>query len=278
MAKDLHSKTNALKIHPPPGQAGQILDLMFAPGGLLYYALRVNKDIKTRGLAYTLPESQGGQRDFLGSSTDGKGIKRFADITTLQGGELEDFPLKIPAPEWKSLSKDQSGNHQYDLVICDGFALPAQANEPGRLGRERHRLLATQMCLAIQYVRQGGTIIMTMRRVEDWDCLTVFKSLRKYSTMTFHKPTNCHAELSMFYMIAKNISFNQGDREHELRNWGGLYRGTMVPPEDEAFWFAALGRHNSHQAVVAKNCHKELRVLAKDVWKTQLDAMDIYTH
>ena len=85
-----------------------------------------------------------------------------------------DFGLAEPWPIVPALSSERLYYGQsFDIVFCDGEVLrtPGKHRDERREKLEARRLLCSQLILALQRNRQGGTLIVLMHKLESLHCI-----------------------------------------------------------------------------------------------------------
>ncbi|CAD0016218.1 unnamed protein product [Aureobasidium pullulans] len=124
IGRDLQGKIGAFDL-PSNGDRPVILDLCMAPGGLVTFALEVNKSAKVD--AFSLPSVKGGHNVMINYGPQDERVKvKFLDITMF----AEEFGSPVDSKhhlDWTSLrQKWPYHTPHYDLVICDGVPMRGQ--------------------------------------------------------------------------------------------------------------------------------------------------------
>jgi len=201
IAAQMDSETSAFTFTDSQPKA---LDLCMAPGGFLAYFF--HKSPAGVADAITLPEEEGGHQVLL--SLDGRKAQInvvFADVT-MYAAELgvESIPKNHPEAH-RLLALWPHPKCSYDLLICDGQALRTQNVPEYRKLCEQSRLFNSQLLIALQKVRVGGTIIALLHKAHKWRTFALLRQFSKFSDIVVFKPKKFHAEKSSFYMVAKNV-------------------------------------------------------------------------
>lgn len=112
----------------------------------------------------------------------------------------------------------------FDLVILDGHPLRSQKVDTSNVGP---RLLVTQLLIALQTVRRGGTIIAKLSGVHRPDTQAILWMLDALSDrrLTTCKPISMHATRDTFYVVAEGM---------QREGWVGMDR-------DDGRWARVLG-------------------------------------
>ena len=274
LSRDMHMHTRAFDVNPRPGQGVQILDLMSAPGGFLATALEANKGKSPRALAYSHPE---GPKDDMPEKFKPFVCKKTVDITTLEGPVMHQFPLELPEARWHWLRPQKPFDPHFDIILCKAYPTPTLPDDSMQGLKDSHMFLASKMSLALSYIRQGGNVVMMFRRVEDWEFCSAYNTFLKYCDIQLWKPEDYRPHVSMFYVVARNVRFDQPSLNFELCYWGSLYRGSRVTASSEQdFWWTALQRHNNGQAHICWHLVDTLVSKADRVFKIQRAGVSLF--
>lgn len=171
------------------------------PGG--YSAQVLKNNPHAHGIGISLPPEKGGHKSLLEPRLQARYQLIFSDIT------------------WFQLSSDQI-NHQrlhdlpdsvksslFDLVIMDGHPLHQQRKDNAPediLPWDGHRLLLSQLIIALRYVKDGGTIVLKLKLPESsltarllyaFDCTCL--------SIDICKPLSMHQLRSTFYLVASGV-------------------------------------------------------------------------
>ena len=187
---------------PPSNSAGNItiLDLCMAPGGYTASALKYNPGATAFGI--TLPPEKGGHKVLLPSY---RSNILFLDITMLAKEYGVDTP-PLKNPDCASFLDERPYFGQtFELIFCDGQVLRTHERPGYRENHEARRLTVSQLILALQRIRAGGTVIVLLHKIEAWDTLELLYSFSSFSSIQVFKPVKKHAIRSSFYLIAKDV-------------------------------------------------------------------------
>lgn len=198
-----------------------VLDTCFAPGGFATVILDKHPEAKICGL--TLPEEEGGHSVFLNEHTkNGRIVMRFMDITKL-GFEYGLRP--------KDIQEDMSTEivypaKQFDLAVCDGQLL--RTNKIHRNSnledKAAARLDCSQLILALNRLRHGGTLVILLHHIEALDNIELLYLFSQIADIQLFKHQWFHAPRSSFYMIAKNVQSDSVLAATAIQNWKELWR------------------------------------------------------
>ncbi|EPQ53652.1 hypothetical protein GLOTRDRAFT_45291, partial [Gloeophyllum trabeum ATCC 11539] len=183
------------------------LDLGCCPGGFSSYILTKNR--KARGIGVSLPVEEGGHESMLENEFQPRFDLYFADITSFQLG-----PSTIDHERFWSLPTPISSG-RFDLVIVDGHQLRTQVSEYAAPW-DIDRLLISQIIIALQTVRPGGTIIIKLTHPESIMTAKVLFLLESLSKrLSTYKPRTMHTKRGSFYAVARGLG-KESDRLPEV--------------------------------------------------------------
>lgn len=209
---ELQASTGTLRQTSSSAKAVKILDLCMAPGRYTASALKYNPAATAYGV--TLPPSQGGHKRLFRQST-----VMLLDITMLAG----EFGVEEPPsthPEYTSFLQDRPYlEHTFDLVFCDGQVLRQHHRHEYREKHEAFRLLVSQLILAMQRIRQGGTLIMLLHKIDAWYTVELLYYFSHFSSIQVFKPNKAHAKHSSFYLIAKDVQPDSEAAQAAIGRW-----------------------------------------------------------
>ena len=214
---EIQAVTGALSLS---GSNAEVLDICMAPGGYSASALKYSPHTHISGI--TLPRFLGGHPVLIPyGRKDPRVDVRFVDVTMLATEYgVENIPEDHP--DILSFSRERPwAKKSFDLVFCDGQVLRAHTPKTAsyREQREAGRLTCSQLILAMQRIKPGGTFIMLLHRVETWRTIKLLSTFDKISEIKLFKPTTCHRTRSSFYLIAKNVQPNQPEALVAIDEW-----------------------------------------------------------
>ena len=264
---ELQVHTNALAVKSERGEIARILDLCMAPGGYTASALKYNPTAIACGV--TLPLAKGGHKMLLRSS---RHSVKFLDITML-ASEFGVDEVPLAHPEYANFSGERPYlGLTFDLVFCDGQVLRTHHRAAYRERHEALRLTVSQLILALQRIRPGGTLVMLLHKIEAWDTTELLYKFSRFSSVRLFKPQKKHAIRSSFYLIAENVEPGVDASKWAVETWR------------QAWWRATFGGENGtgEVKVVAdeSNVHtilnefgKDLVTLGKPIWEIQANTL-----
>jgi 23S rRNA U2552 (ribose-2'-O)-methylase RlmE/FtsJ len=265
---ELQLSTHAISQALDPGENVKILDLCMAPGGYTASALKYNPGGTAFGI--TLPPEQGGNEVLLKSS---QSTVQYLDITMLaKEFGVDDIP--ITHPEHASfLDQRPYYGQTFDLVFCDGQVLRTHQRAEYREYFEGLRLTVSQLILALQRIRPGGTLIMLLHKIEAWDTMELLYRFSKFASIQVFKPMKKHAIRSSFYFIAREV---QPDGE-AAKEAVGMWK--------QAWWNSTFGGENGiggrsvavdeeFVRTVISQFGERFIELGWPIWETQAIALD----
>lgn len=264
-----------------PGPNAGVLDICMAPGGYSASALKYSPHARVSGI--TLPRSLGGHPLIIPYGRDDPRVEvRFADITMLAAEYgIEDIPEDHP--DVLNFSRTRHwATKLFDLVFCDGQVLRSHAPHIAsyREQREAGRLTRSQLILAMQRIKPGGTFIMLLHKVEMRKTVELLSIFDKISKIELFKPIIAHGTRSSFYLIAKNVQPRQPEALAAINEWKAAWKNATFPsPADEGNrnrpdFVEEHGRQqNEEVSSLLASFGERLIELGEPVWKIQKDAL-----
>ncbi|KAH8673789.1 hypothetical protein BX600DRAFT_509019 [Xylariales sp. PMI_506] len=254
----------------------KVLDLCMAPGGFAAVCMQQNSDTRVCGI--TLPSNKGGHPIQLPYKPRQRLDIAYLDITMLaadMGVAEEDIPSSHPEAS-QFLTNRPFLCEEFDIIFCDGQVLRTQSrlsyrNKPGC---EHVRLLASQLVVAFQRIKVGGTMIIRFHKVEAPDTAGLLQFFSEVSSVQLFKPARKHGIRSSFYMIAKDVQPQRAAALEAVKNWKHQWfvatfdTRRNVPPPDEAD-----DSSNEQVQSLVDTFGEELIRLGKPIWKIQADAL-----
>jgi 23S rRNA U2552 (ribose-2'-O)-methylase RlmE/FtsJ len=256
------------KRHPP-----RVLDMGMAPGGFSATVLRKSPTATIRGI--TLPKEMGGLEVMLRQwESDARVRIEFVDVTMLTD-ELGRPTTTIPNthPDVRNFSSQRPfQNEKFDLVFCGAAIQRAHPRAGYREPNwERVRLTTSQLVVALQRLRDKGSLVLLMHRADSWDTIKIISTFSKFSNVRLFKPLKKHAVRSSFYMVATEVHPRSEDALSAILEWKAQW-------EEATFRFGSTistGPSVSGDSVrnVLAEFGSRLIDLATPVWRIQADAL-----
>jgi len=265
IAEEMHRATGALSAH---GREIKVLDICMAPGGYTAAVLKLHPNAKA--FAITLPKEQGGHP--LHISKERLAGLQLLDVTML-AAEYTNQPIPQKHPEReKFLAVRPFKFHSFDLVFCDGMVLRTQKRESHRESTEVTRLACSQLILAMQRIKAGGTLIMLLHKIDSFGAANILYTFSKFANVQVFKPRKKHATRSSFYMIATHVRPDSEPARVAVGEW------------KEDWWKATFGgeagtgepKDDPPESVVLRileDFGDKLMEMGRPVWRIQADAL-----
>lgn len=215
IAGELQVATGVLRL---PGSNPEILDICMAPGGYSAAALQHSPSAHVCGIS--LPETLGGHPMLIPHGIEDQRVElKFADITMLAAEfGVENIPKAHP--DLKEFSMERPWMEKsFDLVFCDGQVLRTHEVADYRQQREAGRLACSQLVLAMQRIKPGGTLVMLLHRVEMWQTIKLLRIFDKISHLRLFKPKKAHNTRSSFYLVADNVQPHREEAVAAIDEW-----------------------------------------------------------
>ncbi|KAF2433059.1 hypothetical protein EJ08DRAFT_87338 [Tothia fuscella] len=219
IGNEINERTGAFSSFVHGNESPKFLDLCMAPGGFPQFLLQLNPSAQVCGIS--LPPSKGGHKLFL-DLQDSRITLNFMDITFLYTEMLDSANILVPSghPDAGDFIETRPYlSDVFDLVICDGQVLRTHKRAEYRELVEATRLLVSQLVLALQRIRAGGTIVVLLHKLETWSTLQLLYMFSKFSLVQLFKPEKCHAIRSSFYLIAKSVQPQNPHAVKAISTW-----------------------------------------------------------
>ena len=224
---EMQQRTAALTPQIGQFERLQVLDLCMAPGGYSASALKYNPDAVLHGIS--LPLSQGGHGLLL--KHPGLNVV-YTDITMLAA---EFCTTSIPSthPDARVFCANRPFLGQsFHLVFCDGQVLRTHPRGAHREPLEAQRLTVSQLILALQRIKAGGTLIMLLHKADTWRNFLLLHMFSLFSAVELFKPVRKHAARSSFYLVAKNVQSASSAAREAVEEWKAAWWRATFGGED----------------------------------------------
>jgi len=238
-----------------------------APGGYTASALKYNPGATAFGI--TLPPTQGGHEVLLQSQ---KSNVLFLDITML-AEEFGAETIPLTHPEHASFLRDRPFlEHTFQLIFCDGQVLRTHQRGDHRQPHKALRLTVSQLILALQRIRTGGTLIMLLHKIEAWHTAQLLYLFSQFSSVQVFKPKKKHAIRSSFYLIARHVQPDAVSAKLAVETWKQAWRQATFGGENGTGAAEVTADADLVRAVLDQ-FGTELIELGRPIWETQANAL-----
>lgn len=273
---EIQAATGALSL---PEQHAEVLDICMAPGGYSTSALKYSPHAFVAGI--TLPYSLGGHQVRIPYGRQDPRVEvLYADITML----AEEYGVRIIPADHPDVSKFSAerpwASKEFDLVFCDGQVLRTHATHRARY-RERceaGRLACSQLILAMQRMKPGGTLVMLLHKVEMWQTMKLLSIFDKISQLQLFKPMTCHKPRGSFYLIAKHVQPLQQEALAAVNEWKMAWKEATFPvnasrEDQDRLDRAEKNELNKEVSRLLIDFGERLIEIGEPVWQIQKDAL-----
>ncbi|KAK6203893.1 hypothetical protein LQW54_008700 [Pestalotiopsis sp. IQ-011] len=252
----------------------KFLDLCMSPGGFSGTILENAPGSRAHGIS--LPVEKGGHPLCIDDKYSDRMSVQWMDITMLSSEMgVDDIPADHPDFSQFTTMRPYEGL-QFGLVFCDGNVLRIHERATYRETKEHTRLLTTQLVLAFQRIKKGGTLVCRFHKIERLETARTLHFFTKISKVAVFKPVSIHGARSSFYMIAKDIQIDSPEAIKAVEEWKQQWR--------EATLDAQPGKENVRPndddpervkmaTEVVQDFGPRLIQLAEPIWKIQTDAL-----
>lgn len=276
IAREMNKTTKAFAIESQT-EPQRILDLCMAPGSYLDFALKINPT--AHAVAFTLPPEQGGLVPVVEASETVS--IHMLDINMLaadMGVGPDDIPESHPDAANFLHSRYLEDGRDFDLVICDGAVFRiTQDLASHRVAREPRRLFLAQMAMGLEHLREGGTMIVLLHKVDGLNTIRLLRDFHNFAKVVLFKPESGHAKRSSFYMIASNVQSADPKAIEAVREWKREWKLSTIGTDEE--WQDECARAAGFGELGIKGVLEEFGPTlvklahAGEVWKRQFDAL-----
>lgn len=162
----------------------------------------LKKNHRARGLGISLEEEKGGHKYLLKSKLGKRHELVSANLTYFQLG-----PTPILDTDKLQFLPDSFVSEIFDLCILDAHQLRWQKDAEGWDG---WRLAISQIILALEGIKRGGTLIMKLSRPDHLYTARILWMLDQVSTdLQACKPLTMHRDRGSFYAIALGVGLRE---------------------------------------------------------------------
>ena len=273
---EIQAATGALSL---PGPNAEVLDICMAPGGYSASALKYSPHACISGI--TLPIALGGHQLLIRPDAGGVEIQ-FADITMLAAEHgVTDIPEDHP--DILNFSNERPyAKKSFDLVFCDGQVLRGHARQAYREQCEAGRLTCSQLILAMQRIKPGGTFIMLLHKVEMRMTVKLLSMFDRFSQIELFKSPTCHSIRNSFYIIAKNVQPHQPEALNAVNDWKADWKYATFPTSADGRTqnlpdFDEKPVRNEEESSLVASFGERLIELGEPIWQIQKNALIEWT-
>jgi 23S rRNA U2552 (ribose-2'-O)-methylase RlmE/FtsJ len=276
IGREMDENTSVITLAAADGsQSPRVLDVGIAPGGFAQTVLRKHRDARIRGI--TLPSEMGGLRIMLPGWRDNLNVRiEFADITMLaseMGRSATSIPTQHPDIA-KFSSRRPFQNETFDLVFCGATGAKTQRANASAEHHKSHewlRLATSQLVFALQRLRNQGSLVLVMHRLESFDTTEVIRTFTKCSNVCLFKSKTKHAITSSFYMVAMEVDTQSEEMQSAVVKWKKQWEDATFK-SDEALSTCPRASEDQVREMLAE-FGPQLIDFATPLWKIQADAL-----
>ncbi|CCX07698.1 hypothetical protein FPQ18DRAFT_337584 [Pyronema domesticum] len=248
----------------------KILDLCCAPGGFISVATGHLPTAQIHGI--TLPVRLGGFHVLKTRLPKASAAILQADLTMFAGEfgfTADDIPPEHPDAKLFDFQRPFEG-HEYDLVHYDGQVLVTHKRGEHREKYEATRLMNSQLIMALQRLKPGGTLVAVMHKAESWNTVLLLKALSEISEeVRTWKPTTAFGIHSNFFIVAKGVDRVCEKAQRALERWRSLW--WQATAGQSPFKDDVGGSEETFREVM--EMEDRIRKWGEEAWKVQIDAL-----
>ncbi|KAF3000330.1 hypothetical protein E8E14_000332 [Neopestalotiopsis sp. 37M] len=252
----------------------KFLDLCMSPGGFSGTILANAPNSQAYGVS--LPVEKGGHPLCIDERYATRIQVHWIDITMLSAEMgVTDIPADHPDISQFSTLRPYEG-FEFGLVFCDGNVLRIHKRAEYREIKEGIRLLTSQLVLAFQRLKNGGTLVCRFHKIKRLETAKLLHLFSKMSKISVYKPVSIHGARSSFYMVAKDVQIDSPVATQAVQEWKRQWREATL--DIHSSQQKTMLDHNDPERIraaqdVVENFGPRLIQLAEPIWKIQTDAL-----
>jgi 23S rRNA U2552 (ribose-2'-O)-methylase RlmE/FtsJ len=273
IGEEMDKKTSVITfVAAARGLSPRVLDIGMAPGGSTETVLRKHCDATIRGI--TLPLDIGGLEVMLPRwNADPRVLIEFLDVTML-ADEMGRPTTSIPTvhPDIANISSNRPfQGENFDLVFCGATVQLAHARADYRESQERLRLATSQLVVALQHLRDHGSLVLVLHKPEAFYTAEIIRTFTRFSNVPLFKPRKKHAVRSSFYMVATSVDMQSKETQSAILGWKKQWENATFQLDDAP---SACSRVSEDRVCeMLAEFGPQLIKLATPVWRTQADGL-----
>ena len=222
----------------------------------------------------TLPKEEGGHELLVRRGFQDERVQVMELDITMLWSEFcsEDIPQDHPDYSKFLPGKRPYRDKSFDLVFCDGQVLRTHARSTYRESKEALRLICSQLILAFQRVRPGGTMIILLHKLDAWDSIKLLFQFSKFADIQLFKPKKKHAQRSSFYLIATGVNPIHPTAVSAVTGWKSDWREATFAYQETPTPTGSPVLNSSEISQVLTEFGPTLIDQGEPIWATQRDA------
>jgi hypothetical protein len=131
--------------------------------------------------------------------------------------------------------------------------------------------MISQLILAFQRIKLGGTIVLLMHKVESWDSLCMLRAFDKFASLRLFKPHKAHMIKSSFYLILQNINPMHPEAVKAISRWKAIWRHATFGSFSEQI--VKVGVNEEDIATILEEFGPRWRKLGRPIWSMQAEGL-----
>ena len=206
-----------------------------------------------------------------------------ADITMFAA---EFGVTEIPQLDTTMFSFERPFLKPFDLIFCDGHVARTQEMVSHSRATDASRLTCSQLIIAMNRIKSGGTIIVLLHRADHYDNVKLIRLFDKISRLQLFKPVKGHGKKSSFYLVAKDMQPGRKVAQAAVSTWKQIWKDATFPStaaptgdgngaQDEAEVLLKQAEREKDSRELIESFGKRLIQLAEPLWETQRNALQI---
>lgn len=160
----------------------------------------------------------------------------------------------------------------FDIILCNhGVARRGDKANPRpdeEVENDLLRMHAAHIMFSLLHVKEGGTVILLLKKIEAWDTIQILYAFSQFSELSTFKSTDIYAAVAPFVLVAKRV--RPGSRAardlYKKQKW--LWLSVTAPEALNAL--VPISRKEPSIEEVLKSFGNEYLKLGRQPWEAQL--------
>ncbi|KID97618.1 FtsJ-like methyltransferase family protein, partial [Metarhizium majus ARSEF 297] len=290
MSEELDQDQKILSILQETPQPS-VLETGMAVGGFSQHVLDRYPHAKITGIS--IPGEEGGYPVGFESDNVHSVLK---NVGTLAGDVgASDIPETHQTATSLTMERVLPAGEEYDLIFCQERPVrEPEAKKTRKKGRKRPRknkkmpgerqiwsnspkyirILMAQLVIAMNHLRENGTIIVLMRKADDVHTFLLLDLIWKFSEVSLYKHRLWYPTTSSFYLVAKKVQTRSEKAAVAIETWRQKWKNTLGEAGAADGSEESVDEEVQIVSELLEDRGKLLIELAAPVWEAQADGLE----